>query len=82
MKIRKSAAIILSILFFVTAAPSQPVFAGNAEETPGCQLQTILIDNGGNQIADRIGIGLRRSQHRRQMRHCGCGAPAKVSADD
>ena len=50
MKIRKSAALILSILFFVTAAPAQPVFAGNAEETPGCQLQTILIDNDGKNL--------------------------------
>ena len=50
MKIGKSAALILSILLFVTAAPAQPVSAGNAEETPGCQLQTILIDNDGKNL--------------------------------
>lgn len=50
MKTRKSAALILSVLFFVTAAPAQPAFAGNAEETPGCQLQTILIDNDGKNL--------------------------------
>ena len=50
MKTRKSAAFILSVLFFFTAAPAQPAFAGNAEETPGCQLQTILIDNDGKNL--------------------------------
>ncbi len=50
MKMRKSAAFILSVLFFFTAAPAQPAYAGNAEETPGCQLQTILIDNDGKNL--------------------------------
>ena len=40
----------MSILFSVTAVPAQPVFAGNAEETPDYQLQTILIDNDGKNL--------------------------------
>ncbi len=50
MKAQKSAALILSILLSAAVLPVQQVSAGNAEETPDYQLQTILIDNDGKNL--------------------------------
>ena len=47
MAIKKFTAYIL-IFAFALAAAGLPVSAANVEEKPGFQLQTILIDNWGN----------------------------------
>lgn len=56
MKIRTISLIVSSALLFLSL--NQPaVYAANVEETPGTQLQTILIDNGGTNLWTTEGWG-------------------------
>jgi len=50
MKMKKSLAGLLSVILMTASIPVDAVSAGNAEETPGYQLQTILIDNNGTNL--------------------------------
>ena len=50
MNLKKHLAGTLSFVILAASVPSGPVSAGNAEKTPGCQLQTILIDNNGTNL--------------------------------
>ena len=50
MNLKKHIACCLSAVLAASMLSAYPARAGNAEETPGCQLQTILIDNDGKNL--------------------------------
>lgn len=47
---RRMLSLAISSMLWITAASPTVIHAGNAEETPGIQLQTILIDNDGKNL--------------------------------
>ncbi len=50
MTCKKHIACFISAVLAASMLPAYPVYAGNAEETPGYQLQTLLIDNDGKNL--------------------------------
>ncbi len=48
--IKRQAAFLLSAAVSMSVLSVFPANAGNVEETPGCQLQTLLIDNDGKNL--------------------------------